>query len=126
MRTAEQTATLLALLFKRAEKKRARVSEKTIRILSGRTALRDAFLQRLASAVDDLGLHLIPLERGGFGLIPISALNGAPSILSKRYILTELKELKKREKAGDGSEVRLFSAMTREVVESEVLDEDED
>ena len=125
MRTVDQTAALLLLLFNRSEKKRARVSEKTIRILAQRNALRDAFLQRLASAVDDLGLHLIPLERGGFGLIPISALDGAPPILSKQFITKELRELKRLERAGNGDEVKWFARLLRDLIGSDG-DEDDD
>lgn len=93
-RTAEQAAILIALLFKRADVKRARISERTIRILSKRRSLRVAFLDRLDSELDDLGLHIIELERGGFGLIPISALDGAETILAKNYLSAELKALR--------------------------------
>src|ERR1700722_17204965 len=112
-RTIEQTAILLALLLKRAEAKRARVSEKTIRVLSKRRTLRVAFLTELVAALDDLGVHMVELERGGVGLIPISALDGAPAILAKNYLSEDLKQLRqggekvfaklKAEIAGDGN-----------------------
>jgi hypothetical protein len=97
-RTVEHTAILLALLFKRSKAKRARVSQRTIRVLSNRKSLRVAFLDSLNKALDDRGIHMIELERGGFGLIPISALDGAQAILAKNYIGDELKTLRQQEK----------------------------
>lgn len=79
-RTAQDTATLIALLQKRADRNRARVSEKTIRLLSRRRFLRTAFLDNLSKELDDLGIHMVELERGGFGIIRVSTLNGAPTI----------------------------------------------
>lgn len=98
-RTAEETAILVALLQKRAAVRRARISAKTIRVLSKRRTLRTAFLETLGRELDDLGIHMIELERGGFGIIPISALDGAPAILAKRYLTDDLKKLKRNEEA---------------------------
>src|SRR5437016_1705177 len=95
MNTTEQTALLIAVLLKRAQVKRARISEKTVRVLSRRRHLRTAFLNRLIGALDDLGVHIVELDRGGFGLLPISALEGAESILAKTYLQNELSELRK-------------------------------
>src|ERR1700722_7636268 len=94
-RTTEETAILVALLLKPSGQKRARLSESTIRVLSKRKTLRDAFKERLRSELDDIGIHIVQLERGGFGVIPIRALNGAPAITAKRYLGDELKKLKK-------------------------------
>src|SRR5258708_3336893 len=93
--SAEQTAVLVATLLKRSERRRARVSDKTIRVLSRRRTLRDAFKERLRAELDDIGIHLVELERGGFGIIPINALDGAPAITAKKYMPEELKKLKK-------------------------------
>jgi len=98
-RTAEETAILVALLQKRADVKRARISGKTIRILSKRRTLRTVFLETLGRELDDLGIHMVELERGGFGIIPVSALDGAPTILAKRYLADDLKKLKRNEQA---------------------------
>lgn len=98
-RTAEETAILVALLQKRADVKRARISEKTIRVLSKRRTLRTVFLETLGKELDDLGIHMVELERGGFGIIPVSALDGAPAILAKRYLTEDLKKLKRNEEA---------------------------
>lgn len=123
-RTAEQTAILIALLFKRANTKRARVSERTIRILSKRKSLRVAFLDRLNSALDDLGIHMIELDRGGFGLIPISALDGAQVILAKNYISDDLKTLRQQE--GSNRQETAFARFRAEVAEHEDDDTNEE
>jgi hypothetical protein len=94
-RSAEETAILVSALLKRSEQRRARVSDKTIRVLSNRRTLRDAFKERLRAELDDIGIHLVQLERGGFGVIPINALDGAPAITAKKYLPEELKKLKK-------------------------------
>ena len=116
-RTVEHIAILVALLFKRANAKRARVSERTIRVLSRRKSLRVAFLDSLNKAVDDLGLHMIELERGGFGLIPVSALDGAQAILAKNYISDDLKRLRQQEKSNHQEKV--FARFRAEVAEDE-------
>ena len=96
-RSAEQTALLVAVLFKRSEQRRARVSDKTIRRLAKRRTLRDSFKERLRAELDDIGIHLVELERGGFGVIPINALNGAPAITAKKYLPAEMRKLKKED-----------------------------
>ena len=96
-RTAEETAILVALLQKRARVKRARISEKTIRVLSKRRTLRTVFLDRLSKELDELGIHMVEIDRGGFGIIPIRALDGAPAILAKTFLSDDLKKLKRSE-----------------------------
>ena len=110
-RTTEETAILVALLLKRSGQKRARLSESTIRVLSKRKTLRDAFKERLRSELDDIGIHIVQLERGGFGIIPINALDGAPAITAKKYLGHDLKKLKKSD--GDA----FFGKLRREVEE---------
>jgi len=96
-RSTEHTALLVAALLKRSGQRRARISESTIRVLSKRRTLRDSFKERLRAELDDIGIHLVQLERGGFGVIPINALDGAPAITAKKYLVDELKKLKKGE-----------------------------
>ncbi len=86
MRTPEETALLIALLFTRSKQKRARVSISTVRHLSNRRAIRSTFLNRVDDCLDDFGLILIELERGGYGLIASSILEGAPAITAKKYL----------------------------------------
>jgi hypothetical protein len=100
-RTAEETAILLSLLFTRAKAKRARVSEKTVRHLSKRTRLRTVFLDKLREALDEIDLHFIELGRGGFGIIPISALDGAQAIMARQYLVEDLRKLKQGKKTFD-------------------------
>lgn len=123
-RTAEQTAILLALLFKRASLKRARISERTIRVLSKRRSLRAVFLQGLRGALDDFGIHMIELERGGFGLIPVSALDGAQAILAKNYISDDLKTLRQQEKLS--RQEKVFTKLKEEVTGDEETEGDEE
>jgi hypothetical protein len=123
-RTAEQTAILLALLFKRASLRRARISERTIRVLSKRRSLRAVFLQGLRGALDDFGIHMIELERGGFGLIPVSALDGAQAILAKSYISDDLKTLRQQEKLS--RQEKVFANLKEEVTGDEETEGDEE
>ena len=123
-RTAEQTAILIALLFKHANAKRARVSERTVRVLSKRKSLRTAFIEGLNRALDDLGLHIIELERGGFGLIPISALDGAQVILAKDHIAEQLKTIRQHEKAGRSE--KAFAQFRAELTDDDESDADEE
>ena len=116
-RTVENTAILLALLFKRSRVKRARISERTIRVLSKRKKLRVVFLGSLSEALDDLGIHMIELERGGFGLMPISALEGAETILAKTYIGDQLRKLREQEKLS--RQEKVFAEFRTEVSEGE-------
>jgi hypothetical protein len=111
-RSAEQTALLVAVLLKRSEHRRARVSDKTIRRLAKRRTLRDAFKERLRAELDDIGIHLVELERGGFGVIPINALDGAPAITAKKYLPDDLKRLRN----GDD---KLFDKLRNEISEND-------
>lgn len=91
--SAKQVALLAAVMLKRSEKSRARVSEKTIKHLAGRTTLRSAFTADLRAWLEDFGVLLVQLDRGGFALVAITALEGAPTVLSKNHVLEERKGL---------------------------------
>lgn len=91
--SAKQVALLAAVMLKRAEKSRARVSEKTIKNLAGRTTLRAAFITDLRAWLEDFGVLLVQLDRGGFALVAITSLEGAPTVLSKNYVLEERRAL---------------------------------
>ncbi|WP_186116280.1 hypothetical protein [Burkholderia gladioli] len=88
----ETVALRLAVLLKRTTKTRARVSEKTLRILSGRTTLRDSFVISVRNALEDFGVVSVRLDRGGFALISTSALEGAPPALVKN-LMPDFKKL---------------------------------
>ncbi len=94
-RTAEETALLIALLLKRSNQKRARISIPTIRRLAKRRHIRGAFIEMLTLHLGDLGVVLVELDRGGYGLIPSDILNGAPAITAKKYLKDELADLRK-------------------------------
>lgn len=93
MRTAEETALLLALLLKRSEQTRARISEATIRKLSQRRHIRSGFVTMLLQHLDDLGLNMSELARGGYGLIKASVLEGAPAVSAKKHLPEILSKL---------------------------------
>lgn len=114
-RTVEQTSLLVATLLKRSGKRRARISEKTIRVLSKRKTLRDSFKKLLRGELDDLGIHLVQLDRGGFALIAISALEGAEPITAKEYLADELKSLKKGKRVDE----TFFEKLTEEIESDE-------
>ncbi|MDO9215199.1 MAG: hypothetical protein Q8Q54_16230 [Methylococcales bacterium] len=118
MRTPFQTAILIALLFKRSEKSRARISKLTIKNLSKRKLLRSVFIEMLTDELDSLGIIFIELERDGFGLISASALNGAPAITAKKFLIDDLKKLRRKEIN--------FDDILNELDGSEDSDEDED
>jgi len=82
----ELVALRLAVLLKRTSKARARVSEKTLRLLSGRSTLREAFLSTVRAHLEDLNVTFVRLDRGGFALIATSALEGAPPALVKNLM----------------------------------------
>lgn len=118
IRTPEETALLLALLLKRSEQKRARISVATIRRLSKRKHVRAAFVEMLDAELDSLGVILVELDRGGFGLIPSSLLDGAPAITAKKYLTSDLAELRK----GASS----FDDIREELTDDVGLDEEDD
>jgi hypothetical protein len=96
IRTPEETALLIALLLKRSEQKRARISVDTVRRLSKRKRIRVSFIEMLRCHLDDLGVILVELERGGYGVIPSSILDGAPVITAKKYLTKELELIKQK------------------------------
>jgi hypothetical protein len=51
------------VLKSRPSEQRARVSDKTIRVLSNRRTLRDAFKERLRKELDNIGIHLVQVRR---------------------------------------------------------------
>ncbi|SRR6266404_1680331 len=104
--TAGETALLIACLIIRARTRRARISEKTIRLLSRRRYLRSAFIGELSRELDYLGLHLVEIERGGFGIIFSSALHGAPAVTAQKYLMDVLKEIKREGERFDFSKLR--------------------
>ena len=86
-KTPEETALLVALLLKRAQQKRARISVATLNFLSGRDRIRSPFIARVQEALSyDAGIMMQELNRGGFGLILTESLTGAPAITPNVYL----------------------------------------
>ena len=117
MRSAEEVALLLALLMKRSGQRRARISEKTIKRLSGRSILRRVFRDLLSDHVETLGFKMFDLDRGGYGVISSSALDGAPAVTAKAVLGDELRQLK--------SGQLTFADIRAELGLEEDLDDDE-
>lgn len=93
-RTPYQTSLLLALLVKRSEKPRTRVSELTVKKLSGRALLRESFLGYLKYELEEVDIVISRLKRGGFALVDVSSLEGAPAITAKNLLTDILSGLK--------------------------------
>lgn len=88
--TAEQSALLLALMFKRSNvASRIRISEKTLRRVAGRKNLRLTFLGSLVEELDDLGYAMLQIEVG-WSLIRLDQLNGAQAVTASKYLADEL------------------------------------
>jgi len=93
-RSPYDTALLLSLLLKRSEKPRARVSELTMKKLGGRALLRESFLGYLKYELEELSVVMSRLKRGGFALVDVSSLEGAPAIMAKNLLSDTLRGLK--------------------------------
>src|SRR5690349_2880944 len=97
--TPEDTALLIAWLMTKANMKRARLSEATVRVLLSKkhTKLRASFIRLLREELDLLGIVLVELDRGGFGVMRVSVLEGVPALLVKEHLSKdEQAELKQR------------------------------
>lgn len=96
MRSAEETAILLALMFKNSQLNRIRISQKTLKLLAYRFRLRSAFVLSVTEALSsNYGLYLIELDTGSFGIIPAKSLEAAKTATARKYLPGIIKELKK-------------------------------
>lgn len=86
MRTARETAILLAVILKRSERSRARVSVKTIKLLAIRQNLRSAFVVEVVAELAEFGWILFEIASGGFGAIQAKTLEAAKSVTAKRLL----------------------------------------
>lgn len=93
--TPAAVALAIAVMFKRAGKPRARLTEKTFRLVSRRNErLHDSFISRVRVELEWRGLIFYPLTRGGFGILPAAALDGAPAIKASEFLKNELRAIK--------------------------------
>ncbi len=90
LRTANDTACLLAVILKRSEQTRARISAKTIKILANRRRLRGAFVAELGAAlVDGFDWILTELSSGGYGAVRVQTMEAAKAVTAKRWLSDE-------------------------------------
>lgn len=95
MVTAEDTAMLLALMLTRSGKTRGRISDRTLRVISRRKQLRDAFRSSVVEWAPEYGFQMHPLERGGYGLLASKTLEGAPPLTAASLIKEEMTTFKR-------------------------------
>jgi hypothetical protein len=88
LRSAEETAILLAVILNRSGQTRARVSAKTIKILGKRSDLRRSFAAAVTDAMPEYGWIIFEIGRAGYGAIRAEVLTAAKAVTAKR-LLTE-------------------------------------
>jgi hypothetical protein len=118
LRTSEETAVLIAAMM--GDATRARVSDKTIRLLSGRRRrLEGSFRQRLNDDLAEYGYVVVALPAGGQTVVRISALEAAKTLTAvKAFTRDELREIR----LGTPD----FNAYRARLEENEEQDEDDD
>ncbi len=89
----ETVALLLAVLLRRSGKSRARISDKTLRIIAHRKSLRGAFDVELRGWLEYYGIWFNPLDRGGWIMVEKTSLEGAQPIAANDFIKGELQKL---------------------------------
>ncbi|SSW67284.1 hypothetical protein AVE30378_02544 [Achromobacter veterisilvae] len=94
MRTANQTAIVLAALFHRSGQSRVRISQTTLKFVSYRERLRAAFVVAVTDALADYGLYMVELDVGGYALVSSKSLEGAKAATAKRYMEDILPQLR--------------------------------
>lgn len=78
-RTVTEIAAELVERLEKEQRTRARISEAGMKRLAQRSNLTASFIMRMNYAMDDNGWIFVELEtRGGFGMLKISSLDGAP------------------------------------------------
>lgn len=89
-RTVAQTALLIAIILNRTGQNRARISAKTIRLLSRRSLLRSTFiLELIATLADRHEWIMFELAIGGYGAVHAKALEAAKPVTAKRWLTDE-------------------------------------
>jgi hypothetical protein len=119
-RPVSEIALLLAVIFHRSGEKRARISEKTLKLLGIRSKLRSAFIRNLMIELEDYALVLIELDAGGYGLIPSKSLEAAKAITAKVWLHEEEMLAIKRGETID------FNGLLSEIDMSSLVDSDVD
>jgi hypothetical protein len=91
-RSVEETAIILALIFKRSGLAQARVSDKTIRLISGRKRLEGSFRQNLKDELGEYEMEIVRLDTGDHALIKVSALEAAEPVTAAKTLTPEQME----------------------------------
>jgi len=87
MRTPDQTALFIAVMLRRSGERRARMSEKTLRLVAQRKKLRSAFVYSVMEVLQrDIGICMTELDSGGYGLIYVKSLEAAKAITAKKFL----------------------------------------
>ena len=79
----------MRLMLHRAGQTRARLSRKTVTRLAGRKRLRAGYLAQLIDVGLEEGLLIVELDIGAFGVMPVSSLVGAKTIVAKNVLSVE-------------------------------------
>jgi hypothetical protein len=85
-RSARDTALLLAVILKRSDQTRARVSAKTLKLLGRRQNLRSAFVVDVIAALADFDWILFELASGGYGAMQSKALEAAKAVTAVKFL----------------------------------------
>lgn len=88
-RSAYETALLIVVIVVRSGQNRARISAKTVRILSGRRNLQASFMTAVATETLDLGYAFFSIAVGGFGCIQVQALETAKAVTAKARLTAQ-------------------------------------
>jgi hypothetical protein len=88
-RSVEETAIILAVIFKRSGLGEARMSDQTIRMVSGRKRLEGSFRQNLKDELSEYGMEIVRFDSGDQALIRISALEAANTVTAAKTLTPE-------------------------------------
>jgi hypothetical protein len=80
MREYRHIALLLALLLKRSGKSRLRISATQFRQISGRQKVKSALVSHVRDWLEEFDVTIFELWGGGYALVAIRALEGAPTV----------------------------------------------
>jgi hypothetical protein len=102
-RSVEETAVILAVIFKRSGLGEARMGDPTIRMVSGRKRLEGSFRQNLKDELGEYGLEIVRFDAGDQALIRVSALEAASALTAAKTLTPEEMEALR---AGDSLDLK--------------------
>ncbi|WP_425998214.1 hypothetical protein [Caulobacter sp. DWR1-3-2b1] len=100
----EDVAVMLVAMVRRVGGRRGagsrwRFSEKTLRRVSGRMLLREAFIEAMQEEAATIGYTIIPLPIGGYGMIETTAVGSWPLIAGRERLQEEVAALEANDEA---------------------------